>query len=195
MSVMLDIFGSTFIAGMLLLMVLKLNLFASNANYYSDNELKLQQSAKTLAEIINYDLRKIGYKNQGTSMLIAEPKRIKFFADMNAPGTAGHGTIDVVEYFLGDSTEVNSTSNPRDKVLYRVLNNTDTLGGPSLGLVDLQFSYLNSKGKVTSVLDSIKYIKAEFWVEPTDVVSNFMTGQQDSTIFTYWELTIYPRNI
>lgn len=195
MSVMLDIFGSTFIAGMLLLMVLKLNLFASNANYYSDNELKLQQSAKTLAEIINYDLRKIGYKNQGTSMLIAEPKRIKFFADMNIPGTAGHGTIDVVEYFLGDSTEVTGTSNPRDKILYRVLNNTDTLGGPSLGLVDLKFSYLNSKGIVTSVLDSIKYIKAEFWVEPSDVVNNFITGQQDTTIFTYWELTIYPRNI
>lgn len=195
MSVMLDIFGSTFIAGMLLLMVLKLNLFASNANYYSDNELKLQQSAKTLAEILNYDLRKIGYKNEGTSMLIAEPKRIRFLADMNMPGTAGHGTIDVVEYFLGDSTEVTSTSNPRDKVLYRVLNNTDTLGGPSLGLVDLQFSYLNSKGIVTTVLDSIKYIKAEFWVEPTDVVNNFITGQQDTTIFTYWELTIYPRNI
>ena len=195
MSVMLDIFGSAFIAGMLLLMVLKLNLFASNANYYSDNELKLQQNAKTLAEILNYDLRKIGYKNESTSMLIADPKRIKFFADMDEPGTAGHGVIDVVEYFLGDSTEATGTSNPRDKVLYRVLNNTDTLGGPSLGLVDLQFSYLNSKGVVTSILDSIRYIKAEFWVEPSDAVYNFVTGQQDSTVFTYWELTIYPRNI
>ncbi len=195
MSVMLDIFGSAFIAGMLLLMVLKLNLFASNANYYSDNELKLQQNAKTLAEILNYDLRKIGYKNPSTSMLIADPKRIKFFADMDEPGTAGHGVIDVVEYFLGDSTEATGTSNPRDKVLYRVLNNTDTLGGPSLGLVDLQFSYLNSKGVVTSILDSIRYIKAEFWVEPSDAVYNFVTGQQDSTVFTYWELTIYPRNI
>lgn len=195
MSIMLDIFGSAFIAGMLLLLVLKLNLFASNANYYSDNELKLQQNAKTLAEILNYDLRKIGYKNEGNSMLVAESQRIKFIADMDAPGTSGHGTLDMVEYFLGDSTESNGTTNLRDKVLYRVLNNADTLGGSSLGLVDLKFSYLNSKGIVTSVLDSIRYIKAEFWVEPGDVVTNFVTGQQDSTIFTYWELTIHPRNI
>ncbi len=52
MSVMLDIFGSVFIAGMLLLLILKLNLFASTASYTSDTELKLQQNAKTLAEII-----------------------------------------------------------------------------------------------------------------------------------------------
>ncbi len=73
MNILLDIFGSIFIAGLLFLMILKLNLFASNANYYSDNELKLQQNAKTLAEIINYDLRKIGYQHNGTAIITAEP--------------------------------------------------------------------------------------------------------------------------
>ena len=176
-------------------MILKLNLFASNANYYSDNELKLQQNAKTLAEIINYDLRKIGYNYDSTALIIAQPTRIKFYADMNAPGTTGHGTVDVVEYYLGDSTEVTSTPNSRDKVLYRIVNDIDTIGGPSLGLVDLKFSYLNSQGIATTYLDSIKYIKAEFWVEPYDPVNNFITGNKDSTVFTYWELTINPRNI
>lgn len=71
MHILLDIFGSIIIGGLILLMILKFNLFASNANYYSDNELKLQQNVKTLAEILNYDLRKIGYKNSGTSMLVA----------------------------------------------------------------------------------------------------------------------------
>ena len=195
MNVLLDIFGSIFIAGILLLMILKLNLFASNANYYSDNELKLQQNAKTLAEVINYDLRKIGYNYDSTALIIAQPTRIKFYADMNAPGTTGHGTVDVVEYYLGDSTEVTSTPNSRDKVLYRIVNDIDTIGGPSLGLVDLKFSYLNSQGIATTYLDSIKYIKAEFWVEPYDPVNNFITGNKDSTVFTYWELTINPRNI
>jgi len=195
MSTMLDIMGSTFIAGMLLLLVIKLNLFAYNANYYSDNELKLQQNAKTLGEIINHDFRKIGYNHEGTAITIAQPTNIKFFADMDAPGTAGHGTVDVVEYFLGDSTGASGTSNLRDKVLYRIINNTDSISGPSLGLVDLQFSYLNSQGIVTSILDSIKYVKAEFWVEPYDPVNNMVTGQKDSLVFTYWELTINPRNI
>ncbi len=195
MNVLLVLFGSIFIAGLLLLMILKLNLFATNANYYSDNELKLQQNAKTLAEIINHDLRKVGYQHDGTAIIAAEPTRIKFYADMNAPGTVGHGTMDVVEYFLSDSTKAAGTPNLRDKILYRVVNETDSISGPSLGLVDLKFSYMNSQGIVTSYLDSIKYIKAEFWVEPYEPVNNFITGQKDSLVFTYWELTINPRNI
>lgn len=195
MNILLDILGSSIIGGMILLMVLKLNIFASNANYYSDNELKLQQNVKTLAEILNYDLRKIGYKRDTTSMITAQPQRIKFYAELDAPGTAGYGTIDIVEYFLGDSTETTGTTNLSDKILYRVVNNTDTISGSSLGLVDLNFSYMNAKGNTTSILDSIRYIKAEFWVEPQDAITNYVTGQADTTVFTYWELTIYPRNI
>ncbi|MBS4033086.1 MAG: hypothetical protein KGZ85_01360 [Ignavibacterium sp.] len=195
MNILLDILGSSIIGGMILLMVLKLNIFASNANYYSDNELKLQQNVKTLAEILNYDLRKIGYKRDTTSMITAQPQRIKFFAELDAPGTGGYGTIDMVEYFLGDSTESTGTTNLRDKILYRVVNNTDTTGGSSLGLVDLKFSYMNAQGNTTANLDSIRYIKAEFWVEPQDALTNYVTGQADTTVFTYWELTIYPRNI
>ncbi len=195
MNTLLDIFGSIFIAAMLMLMIVKLSIFASHSNYYSDNELRLQQNAKTLAEVINSDFRKIGYDYDSTAIITAQPKRIKFYADMDAPGTIGNGTMDVVEYYLGDSTEVLSTPNLRDKVLYRVINNVDTLGGPTLGLVDLRFSYLNSQGIVTVSLDSIKYVKAEFWIEPYDPVSNFITGNKDSTVFTYWELTINPRNI
>jgi hypothetical protein len=195
MNTLLDIFGSIFIAALLMLMIVKLSIFSSNANYYSDNELRLQQNAKTLAEVINSDFRKIGYDYDSTAIITAQPKRIKFYADMDAPGTMGNGTMDVVEYFLGDSTEVISTPNLRDKVLYRVINEVDTLGGPTLGLVDLKFSYFNSQGIVTASLDDIKYIKAEFWIEPYDPVSNFITGNPDSTVFTYWELTINPRNI
>jgi hypothetical protein len=194
MNTIMDIMTSTFIGGIVLLLIIKLNLFMSNSGQQSDNELRIQQNSKTLAEILSYDLRKIGYKNEGTSIITAQEKRIKFLADMNAPGTAGHGVIDIVEYFLGDSTEVTGTLNPRDKVLYRVLNETDTLGGPSLGLIDLKFSYLNANALPTAALDSIRYIKAELWIEPIEPVTNFVTGKKDS-IFTYWELTIYPRNI
>lgn len=195
MNLILDLMGSSLIAGLLFLLVLKLNLYSSNANYYSDNELRLQQNTKTLAEIINYDLRKIGYKYDNTAIITAEPRRLKFYADMNEPGTYGHGVVDVIEYFVGDSTEAIGTTNERDKILYRVLNETDTLGGPTLGMVDFRFSYMDSRGTATTVLDSIRYIKAEFWVEPYDYVKDFVTGEKDESVFTYWELTINPRNI
>ena len=195
MHFLLDLMGSTLIAGIVFLLIFKLNLYSSSANFYSDNELRLQQNVKTLAEVMNHDLRKIGYKYDGTAIVTAEPSRLQFYADMNAPGTYGHGTMDFVEYYLGDSTQASSTANQRDKVLYRILNYTDTLGGPTLGLVDFKFSYLDSRGVITTYLDSIRYVKAEFWVEPYEYVSNYLTGQPDSSQFTYWELTINPRNL
>ena len=195
MNYLLDIMGSTLIAGILFLLIFKMNIYTSNANYYSDNELKLQQNVKTLAEVINYDLRKIGYKYDGTAIVTADSTRIQFWADLDAPGTFGHGVMDFVEYYLGDSTEASGTTNQRDKVLYRIVNSTDTLGGPTLGLVDLRFSYLDSHGLPTAFKDSIKYVKAEFWVEPNEFVSEYLSSQPDSSQFTYWELTINPRNI
>ncbi|MDH3268831.1 MAG: hypothetical protein OEM46_08255 [Ignavibacteria bacterium] len=195
MNILLDLMGSSLIAGIIFLLIFKLNLYSSTANYYSDNELRLQQNVKTLAEVINYDLRKIGYKYDSTAIVTAQPTRIQFYADLEAPGTSGHGVTDFVEYYLGDSTEATGTVNQRDKVLYRIVNHTDTIGGPTLGLVDLKFSYLDAHGLTTAFLDSIKYVKAEFWVEPYEYVSDYNTGQPDSTQFTYWELTINPRNI
>lgn len=194
MSALLDILGSTFIGGMVLLLILKLNLYSSSVSYSSDNELKLQQNAKTIAEILNYDLRKIGYNHPGTAFLLADSNRIKFYADIDAPGTAGHGTVDIVEYFVLDSNHAFGTSNTRDIVLTRVINNSDSIAGPSLGLVKIKFSYFNGSGIVTASLDSIKYVKVEFWVEPTEKINNFLTNTPDST-FTYWEMTINPRNI
>jgi hypothetical protein len=195
MNILLDILGGTFIGGILLLLIIKLNIFTANASYYSDNELRLQQNAKTLAEIINYDLRKIGYNYEGVSIITADSTRIKFYADMNEPGTPGYGTVDVVEYYLKDSTSSLGTSNPSDRVLCRIINEVDTISGPSLGLVKLNFSYLNAQNIETTILEDIVYVKAEFWVEPVEIMNNFITGQRDSSVFTYWELTINPRNI
>lgn len=191
MNVILDLLGSAFIGGIILLMVLQMNLFMSSSSYSSDNELQMQQNAKTLADILNNDFRKIGYNNSGTAILTAEKERIKFVGDLQSPGSIGNGTVDTVEYFIEDSTFAAGTSNPRDKILARVLNNADTLAGPSLGLVKLQFSYLDSVNVPTTDLSKIKYIKTEFWIEPYEHVNNF----ENDTVFTYWEFKIYPRNI
>jgi hypothetical protein len=194
MNTMLDILGSTIIGGMLLLLVFKLNLFMSESGYSSDKELRLMQNTKTLAEIMNSDFRKIGYNYEPTAIITAQTDRFKFVGDLEAPGQAGNGVVDTVEYFLEDSTHVPGTTNLKDKILVRVLNNADTISGPSLGLVKLQFSYLDSVSTPTVDLSKIRYIKTEMWVEPEESVNNFVTGNNDST-FTYWEFTIYPRNI
>ena len=194
MNTVLDLLGSTIIGMMLMLLVFKLNLFMSDSSYSSDKELRLMQNTKTLAEIMNSDFRKIGYYYAPTAILTAQKERFKFIGDLDAPGQAGNLVADTVEYFLEDSTHSPGTSNLRDKILVRVLNNSDTIAGPSLGLVKLQFSYLDSVSAPTANLSKIRYIKTEMWVEPEESTNSFVTGQKDST-FTYWEFTIYPRNI
>lgn len=182
MNVLLDILGATLIGGIIFTMFFNLNMYSSQARYSSNTELQLMQNSKTLAEMLTYDLRKIGYKHKGQSLITAQKKRISFYADIDT-----NGVEDVVGYALSDSTEVSFTSNPHDKVLLRVVNG-DTAKGPSLGITDLRFSYLDVKQQPTAVLDDVKYIKAEIWVESPEPVN-------DKYIFTYWEMTINPRNM
>ncbi len=193
MQTILDLLGSFFIGGILLLMIMNFNLYTLSTSISSDKELVLQQNAKTIAEIISSDLRKIGYNHGGTALITADSNRIRYYADMQPPGTTGHGIVDIVEYVVvpadnksgGDSTNVN---------LIRIINSLDTLRGPYLGLTRFRFSYFDRYGVTTSLKDSIKYVKAEFWVHPTTKFKNIFITPVDST-FTYWELTISPRNI
>lgn len=199
MSILLDIFGSVVIAGMLFMLIIKLNLFSSQAGYSSDSELKLIQNTKTLAEIIDYDFRKIGYKYDGVAITVADSNHIKFYADMQAPGTAGYGTMDIVEYIVGNTSEVPGTVNPNDKIIKRTITTQggtllESMDGPSLGLVRIKFSYLDSANVVTSLTSKIRYIKTEMWVEGSDPIPDTFTNNSPYSK-TYWEFTINPRNL
>lgn len=190
MAVIVDILGSSFIGGLILLLILKLNLFASSNGVSSDNELKLQQNAKTLAEIINYDFRKIGYGCDSVAIAIADSEKIGFYSDIYRGGT-----VNNIEYYASDSTKATGTENPRDIVLYRKVDGVEQ-GGPSLGLTKIRFSYFDESGVKTQVLADIRYIKVELWVESTiREMDNPFVRSDHPYLFTYWEMTINPRNI
>lgn len=207
MNHLLDIFGSVVIAGMLFMMIIKLNLFSNQTSYTSDNELRLIQNTKTLAEILDYDFRKIGYKYNGTAIAIADSNHFKYYADMQPIDSLYHGTLDTVEYFVGNTLEMSGTMNTKDISLKRTIKQgnqiIESMAGPSLGLVRIKFSYLNSAKSVIdysylkstpSYLDSIRYIKTEMWIQSTEVVTDAFSDSSRYSI-TYWEFTIYPRNI
>jgi hypothetical protein len=182
MNIILDLMGSTIIGGLIVAMMINFNVFQSNSIISSDSELQLQQNAKTLAEILNHDLRKIGYRYDSTAFVEADSERISFYSDIDR-----NGSIDLVTYMLGDTSEVSGTTNPSDRVLYRIVNN-DTIKGPSLGLTKAKFSYRDGSGSETSTPSEIQYVSAELWIETIEPVN----GEHP---FTYWELTINPRNL
>ena len=194
MNILLDIFGSVVIAGLLLIMMIRLSLFSYQTSYTSDSELKLQTNTKTLAEILDYDLRKIGYRHNGTAILYADSTRFIFMADIDSNGTA-----EEIEYFVGDSTESGGTANPSDIILKRTIGGVNLMSGSSLNLVKLKFTYLDESSNKIPYLSSsqyadIKYIKTEMWLAGDDPITDAYSDTSKYTL-TYWEFTIYPRNI
>ncbi len=182
MNTILDILGAVIISGLIYLMISNLNMYSSKTKFTSDSELRLQQNAKTLAEIVESDLRKIGYKNSGTSILTANQQKITFLSDVDSTGT-----VDNVTLTISDSTKLPETPNPHDVIYYRIVNG-DTLKCPSFGLTTLKFSYKNIFGKSTASIDSIKYVEAEIWLQSPEKIDT-------SYARTYWEVTVNPRNL
>jgi len=131
MNILLDLLGSTIIGGLLISMLINFNIFQNNTSFASDSELQLQQNAKTLAEILNYDLRKIGYGYDSTAVTIADSEKISFYSDIDK-----NGSVDQITYMISDTSDAFFTTNPEDVILYRIVNN-DTSKGPSLGLTKL----------------------------------------------------------
>lgn len=188
MNSLLDIFGSVVIAALLFMLITKLNLFSSQASYTSDSELQVIQNTKTLAEIIDHDFRKVGYRVTGNAIKTIGPKNFAFYADIDT-----NGVIDEIEYSVSEAKDVSGTENDKDIILYRRVN-SDIIGGPSLGLVDIKFSYLNKDYIETSTISEIRYIKTEMWVEGTEATPDAFSDTS-SYSKTYWEFTINPRNL
>lgn len=182
MNILLDILGSVIIAGIVMLGIFNANTYQSRTRFASDSELQMQQNAKTLADIINYDLRKIGYDYEDVPFITADSERVAFYCDIDL-----NGSIDSVTYFVSDTSDAKGTKNPNDIILIRVVN-VDTLKGPSLGLRKVKFSYLNKFYAPTTVFKEIRYVKAELWIESIEEVG-------DEYLYTYWEMTINPRNL
>jgi hypothetical protein len=182
MNILLDLMGSTLIGGMVVLAMFNLNILSSSYKFSSDSQLHMQQNAKAFADMLDNDLRKMGYRHSSTSIVTAQLNKLSFYSDIDS-----NNTQKLVSYSLSDSLAAWQTENPCDKILYRVVNN-DTLKGASLGLTDLKFHYMNLNGAITSNPDSIKFIKVEIWIQSTEKID----GQYP---FTYWEMTINPRNI
>lgn len=128
-STVIDILGSMIVGGMLMLILWRMNDSATENLYNFGGELILQQNLAATSEVLEYDFRKIGYcKNwakivdPSNSILLADSDKIKFLTDIY-PESGPDGIIDTLFYRLGPASELNSTENPRDRCLYRIINN------------------------------------------------------------------------
>ncbi len=145
-STIMDILGSIVIGGFLLILLGRVNDSAVSNIYNNSEELILQQNMVTVASIIENDFRRMGYcKNYGllpkTNVIVsATDTSIAFKTDVY-----DQGNVDILKYYLGSTSELTSTPNPRDRFLYRVVNN-DAPAEVNLGVTQFKLVFFDVYG-------------------------------------------------
>lgn len=152
-STLIDILGSTLIGGLLLLILLRVNDTAVKNTFLYAGELIVQEGLVEAVSIIEHDFRKMGYCENWQAMpdptnaiIFADFNKISFLTDLPVEmGRTGDGIIDTLHYFIGDTTELSMTDNPRDRLLYRVIN-SEVPKSSNIGITNFKLTYFDSFG-------------------------------------------------
>jgi hypothetical protein len=178
-TTLFDIVGSIIIGGILMMLVWRLGDASTEKTYNNSGELTIQQNLLVIAQMIEFDFRKIGYCNNwnavmdprtkqafnsSQAIIYADESSMTFYTDLYPYD----GNLDSVRYYLGPTSECSSTPNPRDRILYRVENNAVPMPS-NLGVTNFHMTYydVNDDSLPTPVLQRglIKSIEINITVE------------------------------
>lgn len=163
---------SGFIIGsilMLSLIQINLNLSESSINSMSDHAAKI--TVDHIADVVNFDFRKIGYGISGSSVLEATAKKIRFSGDLE-----DDGVVDEITWEYTSS----------DSVLTRTVNGNST--PIKLGVVNFELSYYDALKQPTIYLDDIRSVKVR-------MVCDGLATIEGKYVAAAWEKTFTPLNI
>jgi hypothetical protein len=169
-STILDILASIIIGGILMMITWRLSDAATEKTYNNSGELSLQQNLATVAQILENDFRKIGYcadwnkfPDPSKAIVYADTSNIIYLTDIDLDSD-----MDSIHYYLGPTSQLSSTPNPRDRLLYRVLNNESPLAS-NLGVTQFKMVYFDALGDTIyppiTVAGSITSIEINLSVE------------------------------
>ena len=186
---MMDIIGSTFILGILILAVVAVNVNVSEWTFESTSTLNAQMNAVEVARLIEWDFLKIGYAvDSGDKISLADSTQLTFYTDIDRDGT-----VDKIRYYTKDPvTRVGL--NPNTFILYRLLND-EPEAGSNVGVVLFELTYYDSFGKeLATPVDTTAYIKS---IQVGFMVESIIPTVAGDTTYpgAYWEKRIYPRNL
>ena len=142
-----DIMGSIIIGGILMLITWRLSDAATEKTYNNSGELALQQNLTTVAQILETDFRKVGFcadynkfPDPSKAIVYGDESRITFLADLDFDTN-----MDSIRYYLGPTSELTVTPNPRDRLLYRVVNNEPAITS-NLGVTQFRLVFFDALG-------------------------------------------------
>ena len=146
-NVMLDILGSVIIGGILMLSIANVNENSTENLYKGTGNLVAQTNLATVVQILENDFRKIGYcadwqqiPTPTEAILFADSTSIRYLTDVESDGV-----VDTMFYYIDYSTDIPETPNPRDRFLYRVINNEVPVG-VNLGITQFKMDFYSALG-------------------------------------------------
>jgi hypothetical protein len=205
-STIFDIIISTVVAGMLLLMALRLNAQAVETNAIYQNNLNLQQGLVALVDIIETDFRRLGYCKDYTqinppnrAIVAADSNSITFLTDLPSHlGDMGDGIVDTLHYYIG--TDAINPDNPRERLLNRVVNH-NTAQGWKLGVTRFGLLYYDALGLQWNGLDPREIVTIEINISLESPAPLTKIEYHDSTsaaedFKVYWkQIRLASRNL
>jgi hypothetical protein len=185
----LDMLGSFFVGGIVLLILTNINFSTNSAAVENLYAGITQRSIISATDLIEYDFYKMGFRCSSSKIVLADSTEIKFFSDLDNTGVP-----DELHYFVGDSTSFPETCNPNDYLLKRVRNSESNPA--TIPVTDFKIIYFDSLGKKInytlltnqSERDKIKTVRIRIECESANKIEDHYEAVE-------WEKTIKPKNI
>ncbi len=159
MAVMLDLIGSTMIAGLVILMGLRVNQTILENSDASRANVNVQTTMTSIAEALESDFRKIGYGvPEGTyALLDTGATSIRYMADID-----NSGTVDTVHWWVGPL--VHAFPNDSIRNLYQQINNNSPIQQLP-GVTRFGLRYLDQDGNTAGTMGQICIIEITLQVQ------------------------------
>jgi hypothetical protein len=193
MSVITDMVGSLIVGGIILLMIIgfRMNLCTTAQNQVENQGV--QETLRSTTDILEYDLRKIGYRvPKGTSPIrYINDSTLAFYGDFD-----NSGAYDSMRYYFW-RVKPQSAANPHVGSFYRVLNNAS----PRVidcGMTRFRIAWYDKNGTPNPAnLASIRSLRVSLNMESDTPNDSTWTGSAWSRLYpgTSWERTIKPKNL
>lgn len=182
-QVIIDLIGSFVLFGWLLLTAIRVNIANSENMQTYGGELLVQENLVEVTRLLEYDFRKIGFCKEPNNLpdptkaiILADSLRLKFLTDVDLTGSGPDGVVDSIYYYLGTTAELASTQNPRDRLLYRVVNGAAAKGS-NLGITSFRFRYYDGAGNELGVPVTAPNLQRIQTIQISLIVENVVAGE------------------
>jgi len=189
MGSMIALIGSFVIGGLVLLSLQGFNQDFSQEMFRDTLDNVAYSNLDNVKRIIEYDFSRIGLGLNDPSQDVLTnvgATDVTFLLDSD-----GIGAVETMRYYLSTTTDAAAaTTNPNDRVLFRVVNN-GAAQTVSAGLTDFRIQYFNSGGVETAAVDQIRTVVVSLTLE-SDYASFTGNGEYPKLV---WQERFTPPSL